>query len=152
MRDEFKSREGEDEWSRYIIWSSDQDVKTWWDNDPGVKRPSSLSRALGGAVGVSGGSALTVPSILLPLKIYSSVLSDMESANSVVEEKVNNIESFRIDGKVSDRSVSIWIDKKRYVVLRLVEKTEFKDFKTESTTTYEPVGPGSRSASVSGST
>ena len=65
----FEYKETGNQRNRYIIWSSGKDVKTWWGIKPGIKMSDSLELALAGATGVSGGSAHTIPAMLLPDKV-----------------------------------------------------------------------------------
>ena len=51
---------------RYIVWREGTAVRTRWELLGRDERPESLVLALAGATGVSGGSAHTVPSLLLP--------------------------------------------------------------------------------------
>src|SRR5262249_47398083 len=67
FRFEYRQRyREEDAWDRYIVWAHGAEVRTWWDVRPGVEEAKSLGMALAGATGVSGGSAHTVPALLLP--------------------------------------------------------------------------------------
>src|ERR1700709_667768 len=66
LRFEYKERRGEEEWDRYLIAGSADAVKSWWSLDPGVKNPENLTAALVEAAGVSNGSSVTIPSLLMP--------------------------------------------------------------------------------------
>src|SRR5437660_3207129 len=57
-----------DEYGRYIVWANGEAVQTWWDVSPGVEQQESLEMALAGATGVSGGSAHTIPALLMPVQ------------------------------------------------------------------------------------
>src|SRR5438128_3110913 len=66
FRFEFQNRRGEREWDIYIVWRHDDSVKTWWSVKPGVMTDRPFPLALAGATGVSGGSAHTIPQLLMP--------------------------------------------------------------------------------------
>jgi len=51
---------------RYVVWREGVAVRSRWDMMRAEQREESLVLALAGATGVSGGSAHTVPSLLLP--------------------------------------------------------------------------------------
>ena len=123
---------------RFIIWSNAKDVKTWWDVKPGIEKPKSLALALGGAAGVSSNSSLSVPQLLLPEKMgwRRLALTDPKRAK---DGKLNKAECFRVEGKYGGNPITVWIDKKTYLVRRIDEQAKFDDFRTEQTTTYEPI-------------
>lgn len=50
--------------------------------------------------------------------------------------------SFRLEGKHGDNSITLWIDKKSYVMRQFDQQATFDNFRTEETTTYEPVVDG----------
>jgi hypothetical protein len=56
----------------YIVWANAGVIRTWWYVKPGEERQPSLSDAIAGATGVSGGSAHTIPTLLLPDRIGGS--------------------------------------------------------------------------------
>jgi hypothetical protein len=84
---EFRSRCGEDDWDQYAVWKDNGRARRWSSQDahlaellqrvqavypaknplmPVREEPSSLSLAIAGATGVSGGSAYRVPRLLMP--------------------------------------------------------------------------------------
>src|SRR5262245_54578520 len=85
-----------DEGSRCIIWADGQDVLRWWDVDPGVKRPESLGLALAGATGVSGGSAHTVPALLMPEEVGGRLLTDLADLVLLGEGQIGGAACYRI--------------------------------------------------------
>jgi outer membrane lipoprotein-sorting protein len=138
LRYEFKSREGEEEWSRYIVWSNGSETRTWWDiNNPKEEKVACLSFGLAGATGVSGGSALTVPSLLVKLGIESGQILQLSKSKTIEEDQIGKRKCFkiRLDG---EEPVAFWIDQGTYLILRIDEHSKFKDFETETTTTYDP--------------
>ena len=122
--------------SRYIIWSNGQEVQTWWDIKPGVQKPESLGFAVGVAAGVSGGSSNRIPGMLMPDMagggIHISVAERIEDGN------LGTVECFRLEGKYVNNPITLWIDKKSYLVRRIDEQAEFDNFHAETTTTYDP--------------
>ena len=140
FRFEFKDRigDGEDDWSRYIVWRNPEAVKTWWTIDPGVKVSEDLPLALAGATGVSGGSAAVIPSLLLPEMsgMRYETLTDLKLGGV---EKVNGSDAYKIEGKdPRGESLTLWIDKESLLIVQLYQRTKFPTFETESTTTYKP--------------
>lgn len=163
FRFEFSSHHpGLTEYSRYIIAVNGPDVRKWWDISPGVERPESLALALAGATGVSGGSAHTVPALLLPEterarlgeRAAPSLMADAEwdgvpcyriQLREVADperERQFREEMLRIRGwcpPPSEREAEVvWIDRVTFLLRRIESSTRFSDFRTECVTSYEP--------------
>jgi outer membrane lipoprotein-sorting protein len=138
LRFEYKEKRGEDE-LRYIVWRQGKDVRTWWDVKPGIEKPVSLGLALAGATGVSGGSAHTVPALLLPSEVGGRRLTDMAGVSRIEDAKLGEADCFRVKGNYAGTPITLWIEKKAFLVLRIDSQNQFDDFRTEGTTVYEPV-------------
>jgi outer membrane lipoprotein-sorting protein len=124
---------------RYIVWRKGQQVQTWWDVKPGVEKPMSLDLALAGATGVSSSSAHRIPALLLPKEVSGKRLTDMTGAKRIEAPKLEKADCFRVEGKFADNPMTLWIDKKTFLVRRIDSKVKFDTFSTEETTTYDPV-------------
>jgi outer membrane lipoprotein-sorting protein len=130
----------------YIVWCNGKQVQTWWAVAPGIKREDSLDDALAGAVGVSKGSAQTIPVLLLPKEVTGGHLTDeMPGAKRIEDAKLGKVDCFRIAGKivshtssVKSDSATVWIEKKSFLIRRIDEHTAQNDFSSEKTTTYTP--------------
>ena len=155
-----------DEWNRYIVWANGSDVKTWWSVCSGVKHPPALGLALAGATGVSGGSAHTIPALLIPDKVGGLRLTDFAEVTSLADEFVGAIPCFRLSirftppmvdaaeeeqqraemtrvtGRPRERCergpTTIWIDRATLLIRRIDKDSRFETFRAESTTEYEP--------------
>ena len=138
FRFEYKEEAGGQE-RRYIVWRKGKEVQTWWDVKPGVEKPESLNLALAGAAGVSGLSSHRVPALLLPKEVEGRRLMDMTEAKRVEDAKLDKVDCFRIEGKFADRPTTLWIDQKTFLVRRIDAQKKFDNFRTEETTTYDPV-------------
>jgi hypothetical protein len=164
FRFEFSSAcPGSTEWHRYIVHSDKGLVQTWWDVRPGVKREPSLGLALAGATGVSGGSAHTVPALLIPKEVGGQRLTALGELTRLSDEDAGGVRCYCIQGRfpaptgpqadaarrlfrtmtgmdppdVFDPMV-LWIDRET-LLLRRIEKSAapFGDGAQE-VTTYEP--------------
>jgi len=124
--------------SRYIVWSKGKDVQTWWDVKPGIKKTESLELALAGATGVSGSSAHTIPSLLLPKEVGGRRLTNVTDLKRGEDGKLEKIECFRIEGKYGDHPITLWIEKESFLVRQIDKQVKFDNFRTEQTTTYDP--------------
>jgi RNA polymerase sigma factor (sigma-70 family) len=136
FRFEYKETIG-DRQMRFIIWSNAKQVQTWWDVKPGIDKPESLDLPLGGAAGVSGNSSLNIPQLLLPDKMGWRRLALTEPKRAE-DGKLDKVECYRVEGKYGGNPITIWIDKKSYLVRRIDEEAMFDNFRTEQTTTYDP--------------
>jgi outer membrane lipoprotein-sorting protein len=138
FRFEFKSRRGEEDWERYIVWRSAEAVKTWWSIDPGVKATEDLPMALAGATGVSGGSAAAVPSLLLP-ELAGMRYETLKELRLDGEEKVNGYDAYKIMGKDwRGEDLILWVDKESLLIVQIYEEAKFPSFETKTTRIYKP--------------
>ncbi len=136
FRFEYKETIG-DQKMRFIIWSNGKEVQTWWDVKPGIDKPKSLDLALGGAAGVSDYSSLNIPQLLMPDKMGWRRLALTEPKRTK-DGKLDKVECFRVEGKYGRNPITLWIDKRTYLVRRIDEQAKFDNFRTEQTTTYDP--------------
>jgi outer membrane lipoprotein-sorting protein len=125
--------------SRYIVWSQGKETRAWWDLDPEVRKGESLGMALAAATGVSSGSAHTIPALLLPAEVEGRRLTDITEARRMDDARLDDVECFRIEGKLAQSPATLWIDKSSFLVRRLDERHQLPTFSTEETTTYDPV-------------
>jgi outer membrane lipoprotein-sorting protein len=142
LRFEYKARRGDEEEDRYIIWSNGKYVQTWWDVRPGIEKPRTLGLALGSAAGVSGGSSLTIPALLLAEEVGGGRLTDMTDAKRIKDAKLDGVDCFRVQGKHAESLMTVWIDKKTLLIRRIETQNKFDTFRTEETTTYDLVMDG----------
>jgi hypothetical protein len=139
--------------TRYVVWKKGEDVKSWWTIEPVVKRHESLGSAISGATGVSGGTAYTIPSILMkeaawkgstwisPAKTYRindgaerDIACFRTQRLTSTEAKVyRGIESPATKGKVT-----YWVSKDQFLLLRVDRETDFGSFLTKETVQYFP--------------
>ena len=138
FRFEFKAMEFGGE--RYLVWQGGNDVKTWWDVKPGVEKVESLGLALAGPTGVSGGSAHTIPALLLPREVGGRRLTDITEPKRLADAKIDNVDCFVLDGQFGDRPMTLWIDKQTFLVRRIAERDKLSLWtNVEKTTTYDPI-------------
>ena len=125
--------------SRYVVWRLGDRVKTWWDIRPGVQEAPSLHMALAGATGVSGGSAHTIPALLLPQEISGRRLTGMSDIEQVADAEVGGASCFCIEGTYANMRATVCVGKRDFLVRRVSFERTFPNFRTRYTTTYEPV-------------
>jgi hypothetical protein len=139
FRYEFKDRRGENEWNNYIISMKENDVKTFWSIKPDMPNPENLRMAIAGATGISGGSANTVPGMLMPDVFGYNEFKMLSQLQLAGEEQVEGAATYKLEGTDSrGDKVSFWVDKEKLLLLKIYEARKIKDFETETTTTYKP--------------
>jgi len=136
----FEFREGSDS---YVVWSNGVDVRSWWSIQPGVKDEESLARALGGATGVSAGSAHTIPALLFPDDVQGRRVTRMENVRQIADAELGTVTCHRFQGQFGEDPVTVWTDAATFLIRRIDEGTKFDSFRTETTTTYDAQVNGS---------
>jgi hypothetical protein len=95
--------------------------------------------ALAGATGISGGSAINVPSMLMGDLHDGHRIQKLTQLSLKGEEMVGGKSAYRIEGRDRrDNLLTIWIDKESFLLLKINEKRELNDAEAETTTTYQP--------------
>ncbi len=138
--------------SKYIVWSDGTEVRSWWDARPGVRHPGSLQEALDPAAGISGGSSIRVPGLLMPEALGEGPL--LIAPERIEDGTDRDVPCFRVTGKsrrtpytlsmgarvltVRDETVTLWIDRAAYLLRKVQETRTFDTYASESTTTYTP--------------
>ena len=126
----------------YIVWRRGDKVLTWWDVKPGVEEARSLGDALSAATGVSGGSAHAIPALLLPKEVGGRCPTDVAHARLLDEARIAASTCFRIAGMYGDAPTTLWVEKRRFLILRIDRWTEIPDGTVEETMTFDPVLDG----------
>ncbi|MGD1148212.1 MAG: hypothetical protein ABR961_09705 [Thermoanaerobaculaceae bacterium] len=138
--------------SSYIVWSDGTEVLSWWDAKPGVRRPGSLQAALAPAAGISGGSSVRIPGLLMPEAMGEGPL--LIAPERIEDGTDRGVACFRINGKsrktpytlsmgarvltVKEESVTLLIDRATFLLRKVQETRTFDTYTSESTTTYTP--------------
>lgn len=138
--------------SAYIVWSDGAEVRSWWDAKPGVRRPASVREALEVATGISGGSSVRVPGLLMPDALPEG--APLIAPERIADADDRGVTCVRVRGKsrqtpytltmgartvtVQDESVTLWIDPSTSLLRKVEETRTYKDYRSQSTTTYTP--------------
>lgn len=132
---------------RFIIWANGDNVKTWWDVDPGVKTNVPLTMAIAKATGVSGGSAHTVPVLVMPKRVGGAKKTALHDSERLEDAHENEVPCFRVKGYRSptdSRPITLWISKETFLIHKIDESvllpktSEHPEFEATTTTTYAP--------------
>lgn len=142
FRFEYQDRfSGSSRWYRHIVHSDEAGTRVWDDpSASGTTSVDSLHLALAGFKGVSSDASYTVPSMLFGGLMDDLVtVADLTEMALLPEATLNGVPCHKISGKYGGGEVvSLWIDKSSLLLRRIDEARGFSDFRTETTTTYEP--------------
>ncbi len=103
------------------------------------KEPESLSTAVAGATGVSGGSAHAIPVLLMPDRIGGRNLTDMTELEFLDDATFDSADCCRIRGMYAEHPKTVWIDKATGLIRRIDLEMPFDGYRVETTTTFDPV-------------
>lgn len=99
--------------SRSILWSDGNETHTYWETLNQYRKDISLQMGIAGATGVSGGSANTVPSMLL----MGSSLTHLSDLSLVAKEIFEGTRCYVISGKMSGGfEYMLWIGANDYLL------------------------------------
>ncbi|TWU08241.1 serine/threonine protein kinase [Stieleria varia] len=124
--------------NRMLISANEQNIQTWWDVEPGVKKPTSLEFALAQANGFIGGDAGRIPAMLMPQQLELSGGLELIDPKQIEDGKLQNVECFRLEYNFRDEQFTLWIDKQSYLVRRIDERIKVDSIRIERTTNYDP--------------
>lgn len=138
--------------SLYIVWSDGTEVRSWWDAKPGVRRPASIQEALEVATGISGGSSVRVPGLLMPDKVPEG--APLIAPERIADGDDRGVPCYCVRGKsrqtpytikmgartvtVQDETVTLWIDRSTSLLRKVEETRTYAEYRSQSTTTYMP--------------
>ena len=120
----------------YIIWAKGGEVRRCWYIKPAVENLPSLELGIAGATGVSGGSAHTIPALLLPDQVGGAKISAMIDLTRLPDESVDGTPCFNLQGKYGfgNTPMTVWLEKATFLVRRIAEGTRL----AKNTTDYRP--------------
>jgi hypothetical protein len=139
--------------SQYVVWKNGEEVKSWWTLRPEVKRHENLDSAIAGATGVSGGTAYTIPSILIKEAAWKGGTWISSAGSYRIDDGVERgVTCFRIQRLTSTQAVkhggmetpatkgkeTYWISKDAFLLLRIDSETDFGSFLARGTVQYFP--------------
>jgi outer membrane lipoprotein-sorting protein len=126
--------------TQYVVWQDGASIKSWWTIEPEVRSFESLDFALAGATGVSGGSAMQVPSMLFGDLGDTHRIQKLTQLVLVGAEAIGGKAAYKIDGTdFRDHKVTIWIDKKTFLLLRTSQVDKLPNaVEATETISYQP--------------
>lgn len=124
---------------QFVAWRDNKSIRSWWSIQRETKYHEILDEPLRNATGISGSSAIVVPSMLFQILGDEHRIQRMTDLSFGTEEKVNGRPAYRIQGKdwLKD-SLTIWIDKETFLLVKLFERKRSRGPEVDLTITYEP--------------
>jgi hypothetical protein len=147
LRYEFTATRRDGTVDRYLVArDARRVVRTWWDVTPGIKTGDNLHLALGAAAGVSGGSSSRLAPLLVTGEFLGGtwmdlrpieLLGDVEAAGRVCHRmRVSYPPAPGVGG--AGTVETYFLDAESALLRRIEGRATFKDFRTETVTTYDP--------------
>ena len=114
----------ESEWKRMLILWNGDGLRSSWTIEPGIRDHESLHSAIGGATGVSGGSAYTVPTLLIP---GGKGRDPLAAEDGLLRgcERLGECECFVLESP--GRAKTLWIGRDDFLIRRIDKSHRFDD-------------------------
>jgi hypothetical protein len=123
----------------FIIHREGESVQAYWTLQDDLKFES-LDRAVAAATGVSNGSAVTVPAMLLPEEITWRRGLRFNQPQRIDDQNFEGADCFRLQDLIlSTIPATFWIDKKTMLLKKIYREQQFENFRTRETTVYRPI-------------
>jgi hypothetical protein len=148
FRFEYREPKDHGEPSRCIVWRQGTKVRAWSDARPGVQDRGSLAAALAGVARGSGGSAHTVPAMLMRLEIGRGRPVELKRMRRVGDRMLGKIDCYLVQGRYDEAPATFWVEKRTGLLWRVDSQHDFGTFRTQETTTYTPSFKGEIPASL----
>lgn len=124
--------------NRFIAWKEGDVENSWWGSNSGVG-PAPLDRALFSLGFISDGASLTTPSLLFPdLFRGRSTLTALDELRLAGDDKVEGRKTFKLEGKFQGQELTLWIDQREFLIIKMRRKMKLGQFEIETTTKYKP--------------
>jgi hypothetical protein len=124
---------------RWIIGMDETGVRSWWDVEPGVRKPGSLKSALFDAGLWSKGSSFTIPLLLEPGRNDGpTFLERLTGAERLPDEKLGDATALVVTGSYFSKQRTVWVDAKTFLIRRIRDVADVNGTHIDKTTAYEP--------------
>jgi len=124
---------------RYIVWKEKNQVRTWWSTESGYERKASFGPAIISATGVSLGTSITVPKLLMPVEIRANSITDLSDPVITGKEVIAGRNTWRLEGSDSWGSkVTLWVDGQDMLIWKIYRNSLIQGIRREQTVIYSP--------------
>src|SRR5208283_2152996 len=153
FRFEFREQGRSGAENQYVIWQDHAEVKAWWSVTPAVRPEMNLAAAVAGATGVSGGTAYTIPSVLVKEAAWKgSTWTDPAGTYRIQDAVEAGRACYRIQRLTSAKAevleghtvpatqgkLTYWLAKDDLTLLRLDDESDFGSFYSAAIAKYTP--------------
>jgi hypothetical protein len=122
--DRFRYQSDDESSGRLVIWQEASLAKLFWSAEPGI-RSLPLALAIGSATGISGGSALTVPSLLMPSLLEGLAAPISADSPEVHPELISDVRCLRVAARQGQQPVTLWLGADDMLIRRVVQTQRF---------------------------
>jgi hypothetical protein len=109
---------------RLAIWQKEPPARRYWTVHGRIET-TTLASAIASATGISSGSALSVPNLLMPSLIGAVSLADIDDVRRTSLEPLQGVECVRLDGRHLGTSVVLWIGADDLLIRMIHQKGHF---------------------------
>ena len=140
FRFEYSQREEEQgEWGKYIIWGQGAAVRTWWYVLSQVEEKASLKEALANASGMSAGTTIKIPPLILVENAGDCSLTALKDLKYVGKQEIAGVVCDQIRGMhPRGNTVTVSIDEQHRLVREVIEEKQYEEFFAHTATRYTP--------------
>jgi outer membrane lipoprotein-sorting protein len=113
--------------TKRVIWSNGKDAFTYWEPDR-YEKEEELGLAIAGATGVSGGSAHTVPRLLLADEVGGFSVTELKHTSLLGEDVFEGVLCYHIKGAHPNGDFyELWIGKKDLLLRKVRQQKKDTD-------------------------
>lgn len=103
----------------YHVWSDGEAIRSWWTIQPTIKEHRDFAAALSGPFGISGGSALAIPGLLIAELSPMSSLLRLSTPELSGSEEIDGHLCVQIEGlRPNGQPAALWIDRDSFLIRR----------------------------------
>ena len=113
---------GETSGDDLVIWQRTPPAKRFWSVEGPVETVD-LEMAIAGAAGISGGSAVTVPRLLMPELIESWALTDLVDPAEAGREVVEGVDCVGVRGRHQPTHLTVWLGADDLLIRKIHQTT-----------------------------
>ena len=127
---------------RFIAWRDRSDVKAWSSSAPDLLQDiASIQEAIDAGAGISRDTSGMIPGLIFPGSKLGGDIVRLTSASRLEDAQIDGIDCFQVRGfrwPNTGQPTTVWIDKERFLIIRVFEESTIKNGSTRTTWRYQP--------------
>jgi hypothetical protein len=125
-------------WLRPVIWFDGTTVRAFSPGDGQPRTYPSVTAALLDADAASAGTSVLIPRLLAPDAMPGPGITNVLHPVVTGGESVAGVECVKIEGRLNDVLVTIWVGRPDFLIRQLAGSRETESGSTQTTITYQP--------------